>query len=176
MRIDHQLPEQLSLAPGYHSCDGFYYQGSHYVNYQECFTPYYPVSTVPGMLAKRLKDLRSSVGWSQKELAEQAHVSQQLIAKIENGLVRETRKLPLIAKAFGLTVEQMLAASAPTAHPPVAQSTTSSLPYPLRPEFLGRLNEDQLLDLAGMVEDRVARMKVRGGVKRPKKLTSSRST
>jgi transcriptional regulator with XRE-family HTH domain len=60
------------------------------------------------MLAERLKKLRADRGWTQAELAKLAKVSQQLVAKIESGSVAETRKVPLIAAAFGLSVEQFL--------------------------------------------------------------------
>jgi len=60
------------------------------------------------MLADKIKLLRKQQRMSQAELAKRAKVSQQLITKIETGAVRETRKLPQIARALGLTVEQML--------------------------------------------------------------------
>lgn len=60
------------------------------------------------MLADRVKNLRIARGWTQTELAERAHVSQQLIWKIERGKAAESRKLPGIADAFGISVEELL--------------------------------------------------------------------
>lgn len=60
------------------------------------------------MLADRVKNLRKARGWTQTELAERAHVSQQLIWKIERGKAAESRKLPGIADAFGISVEELL--------------------------------------------------------------------
>jgi transcriptional regulator with XRE-family HTH domain len=62
------------------------------------------------MLSSVIRELRERAGWSQEELARRAGVSQQLIGKIERDKVRESRKLPLIARAFGITVDQLLAA------------------------------------------------------------------
>lgn len=62
------------------------------------------------MLAERLKKLRKDFGWTQVELAKRAGVSQQLITKIERGEVYESRKLPKLAAAFGLSAEQLVAA------------------------------------------------------------------
>lgn len=59
------------------------------------------------MLGKRVKNLRLARGWTQKQLAFRAGVSQQLITKLENGLVVESRKLISFADAFGLTVEEL---------------------------------------------------------------------
>lgn len=64
-------------------------------------------------LSDRIKTLREAAKWTQFELASKAGVSQQLIAKIERGKVRESRKLPKIAAAFGLTVDELLAITPP---------------------------------------------------------------
>ena len=61
------------------------------------------------MLGDRIKALRDAQGWTQQQLADKAKVSQQLVWKIESGQVSETKKLPALAKAFGMTVEQLLA-------------------------------------------------------------------
>jgi transcriptional regulator with XRE-family HTH domain len=61
------------------------------------------------MLGDRIKALRDAQGWTQQQLADKAKVSQQLVWKIESGQVSETKKLPSLAKAFGMTVEQLLA-------------------------------------------------------------------
>lgn len=64
-------------------------------------------------LAARIKQLRTARGWSQQALAERARVSQQLISRIERGMhvpdgIRETRKLPRIAGALGMSVDELL--------------------------------------------------------------------
>jgi transcriptional regulator with XRE-family HTH domain len=61
------------------------------------------------MLQDALKKHRIARGWTQVQLAQKAGVSQQLIAKIESGNVLETRKLPRIASALGLSAEEFLA-------------------------------------------------------------------
>ena len=55
--------------------------------------------------ALRVKTRRTELHLSQVELAEAAGVSQQLIGKIENGKVEETRKLIQIAGALGVSPE-----------------------------------------------------------------------
>lgn len=85
-----------------------YYLGSYSGNYQCGLSGYYPVSSLLGMLSDIVIALRTKRGWSQAELAKYAKVSQQLITKIETGKVSESRKLPQIAAAFGLSVEQFL--------------------------------------------------------------------
>ena len=69
------------------------------------------------LLSQKVRDLRQAKGWSQEQLAKKAGVSQQLITKIETGKVTESRKLPGIAAALDLTVEQLL-----------SQMATGSLP------------------------------------------------
>lgn len=59
------------------------------------------------MLKDRVKTLRKAKGWSQKELAAEAKVSQQAIGKIETGKSQETRKLPQIAAALGVSAEEL---------------------------------------------------------------------
>ena len=59
-------------------------------------------------LAKRLQQLRKRAELTQTELADKAGVSQQLVAKIERGKVRESKKLVRLAGAFGMTVEEFL--------------------------------------------------------------------
>lgn len=88
---------------------GFYYLGSSQDNYQWCWTAYYRVSSLLLMnLSERVKTLREAAGWTQIQLAEKAGVSQQLIGKIEKNKVSESRKLPKIAAAFGLTVDELI--------------------------------------------------------------------
>ena len=59
-------------------------------------------------LGTTLRAWRDSREWSQVQLAENAKVSQQLVAKIEKGSVTESRKLPNLARAFGVSVEEFL--------------------------------------------------------------------
>jgi transcriptional regulator with XRE-family HTH domain len=60
------------------------------------------------MLKERVKSLRKAKGWSQIRLAKEAKVSQQAIGKIETGKALESRKLPQIAAALGVTAEELL--------------------------------------------------------------------
>lgn len=78
-------------------------------------------------LADRIKALRQEHGWSQVQLADRAKVSQQLIAKIEKRRLRETRKLPLIAQAFGLSVDELI-------YPTKGGSANARAPTPLSSE------------------------------------------
>lgn len=74
-------------------------------------------------LSKRLKDLRVAADLTQEEFARKAGVSQQLVAKLEGDKVRESRKLPKIAQALGLTVEQLLdGVSVPDQEPPAVST------------------------------------------------------
>lgn len=59
-------------------------------------------------LGERIKMARKASRWTQVELAQRARVSQQLIAKLESGEVKETRKLPQIAEAFGMSVDALI--------------------------------------------------------------------
>lgn len=65
------------------------------------------------MLKDKVKTLRKLKGWTQKELAEEAKVSQQAIWKIESGKSSESRKLPQIAAALGVTAEELTGKNAP---------------------------------------------------------------
>ncbi len=60
------------------------------------------------MLGTQIKLLRKRAGLTQQELAKRAKVSQQLITKLERGHSVETRKLPQIAYALGVSVETLL--------------------------------------------------------------------
>lgn len=66
------------------------------------------VVPLEAMLKDVLKERRTKKGWSQAELAREANVSQQLITRIESGNVKESRKLPQIARALGVTVEDLI--------------------------------------------------------------------
>jgi putative transcriptional regulator len=59
-------------------------------------------------MRNRVRELRTEHGWSQTELGERLGVSRQTVNAIENE--RYDPSLPLaflIAKAFGLTIEQL---------------------------------------------------------------------
>lgn len=68
-------------------------------------------------LSERVKACRAAAGWSQVELAARARVSQQLIGKLETGDVLETRKLPQLAAAFRMTLDELLSDSEPPLMP-----------------------------------------------------------
>lgn len=54
-------------------------------------------------LAERLKSAREKAGLSQLQLAEQVGLTQQSIAKIENGVTDQPRKIKQLALALGVT-------------------------------------------------------------------------
>jgi transcriptional regulator with XRE-family HTH domain len=85
-----------------------YYLGSKNSNYQCGLSEYYARSTVRLMLKDKIKKLRLAKGWTQTQLAQRAHVSQQAIWKIETGKASESRKLPAIAAALGVSVEELV--------------------------------------------------------------------
>jgi phage repressor protein C with HTH and peptisase S24 domain len=58
-------------------------------------------------IAENLKRIREAAGLSQPQLAAKATVSQQLISQIERGVNDTTRKLPQIARALGVRVEEI---------------------------------------------------------------------
>ena len=55
-------------------------------------------------IARRVRDARTTRGWSQNELAEQACVSRPTMARIEAGDDVNTAKLMRIAEALGLVL------------------------------------------------------------------------
>lgn len=60
-------------------------------------------------LSSNLKNLREKLGYSQKELADLALVSQSVIGHIEaNNRCPRTDTLQKIAKALGVTVSELL--------------------------------------------------------------------
>lgn len=62
---------------------------------------------------QRLKQLRSQRGISQRELAEQIHISRSAVAKWENGLgLPGEESAQLLAEFFGVTVEELLPSQA----------------------------------------------------------------
>ena len=54
-------------------------------------------------LAERLKSEREKAGMSQAQLAEKIGLSQQSVAKIENGETQQPRKIKEIAKVLGVS-------------------------------------------------------------------------
>lgn len=81
-------------------------------------------------LGPTLKAWRDSRQWSQVQLADQAKVSQQLVTKIESGKVTESRKLPSLARAFGVSVETFLrgpGSSKPSDEPSPAPRVADSI-------------------------------------------------
>lgn len=62
-------------------------------------------------LQERLREERKLRGWSQKQLAVKAGVSQTTIADIERGRNQGSTFLPNIAKALDLTVEELIKGS-----------------------------------------------------------------
>lgn len=106
------------------------------------------------MLSITVRELRKSRSWSQAQLAERARVSQQLIAKIERGKVSESRKLPRIAQAFGMTVEQLLGIAqgsrTGTASIPMGDERAKrDWPFSFARERFDKLRRDQKLKVEG---------------------------
>ena len=58
-------------------------------------------------LGERVRRLRNSRRWSQRELAERAGVSQQAIAQLERNAITKPKFVPQIAEAFGLSVRDL---------------------------------------------------------------------
>jgi transcriptional regulator with XRE-family HTH domain len=101
------------------------------------------------MLSVAVKELRRQAGWSQEELAKKAGVSQQLIGKIETGKIAESRKLQRIAKAFNLTVEQLLTR---TERPKLTKAEPpTSWPFSFDRSRFDRLSADQKKEIQGAV-------------------------
>lgn len=55
-------------------------------------------------IARRVRDARTTHGWSQHELAEHANVSRPTVARVEAGDDVNTAKLMRIAEALGLVL------------------------------------------------------------------------
>ena len=61
------------------------------------------------MLNTRIKELRKSVGWTQRELATRMNVSQQTIGSWEVGRAEpNTEALKKLAELFGVTVDYLI--------------------------------------------------------------------
>lgn len=60
-----------------------------------------------------IKTLREQAGMTQAELAERANVDQSAVSRWEIGNTKpRLRQIPIIAKALGVTVEELLKAAA----------------------------------------------------------------
>jgi SOS-response transcriptional repressor LexA len=75
-------------------------------------------------LAERFKAAREAGGYSQEELAKKVGVAQQTINKIENGIIRNPRKLSLIESVLGLPVGYLM-------YGEDAEAKMPSLPQPV---------------------------------------------
>jgi len=62
------------------------------------------------MIAKRLKELRKKVGWSQQKLAEKAGLSYNTITKIEQGAATKPtiQTMIKIADAFQISIDELV--------------------------------------------------------------------
>ena len=56
-------------------------------------------------LSVQLVEARAKLGWSQKEVAQQAKVTQQQLSKLENGVSCNVTTLLKVCKALGLKLE-----------------------------------------------------------------------
>jgi transcriptional regulator with XRE-family HTH domain len=72
-------------------------------------------------IGDRIKAERDARGWSQQKLAKRAGVSQQLITRLETGKVNETKRIVQLAKAFGITAEELQAEPPPPTAMPTEQ-------------------------------------------------------
>ena len=62
------------------------------------------------MIAKRLKELRKRIGWSQQKLAEKAGLSYNTITKIEQGAATKPtiQTMIKIADAFKISIDELV--------------------------------------------------------------------
>lgn len=74
-------------------------------------------SNLFAMLGSQIRHLRKKLNLTQQDLAKRAGVSQQLVTKLETGQSEETRKLPQIASALGVSVEELIAGRNSIAEP-----------------------------------------------------------
>ena len=58
-------------------------------------------------LGLRIKRLRQILGLSQQELAKRAHVSRQVLSRIENGLNASNKVLVKVAHGFGISADEI---------------------------------------------------------------------
>jgi phage repressor protein C with HTH and peptisase S24 domain len=61
----------------------------------------------PRSVGDKIASARAQRGWSQSELASQSGVSQQLINKLEAGLVQRSKFIPEIARALGVKAHEL---------------------------------------------------------------------
>lgn len=64
-------------------------------------------------ISERVRQLREKEGLTVQQLAERARVAQALVEQVEAGMVHESRKLTRIARAFGISVEDLMAGCEP---------------------------------------------------------------
>lgn len=102
-----------------------------------------------GAIGSLIKSKRLQLGWTQGELAKRAHVSQQLIAKLESGAARESRKLPQIAAAFGLGVDEFLEGSLRS---PRAVRESVTWPFDIAYSRFASLTDREKTKVEGVVE------------------------
>lgn len=98
-----------------------------------------------------IRKKRAERGWTQEQLAKAAGVSQQLIWKLETGKALETRKLVLIAKAFGQSVDEFLGNSQPAPVRAAAAAWPFAIPY----ARFARLPELARAKIEGAVEQMI---------------------
>lgn len=68
-------------------------------------------------LGKRLRDARNARELTQKDLARKSGVSRATISDIERGRNESSKELPLLAKALGMSVDELLTGRGDTHHP-----------------------------------------------------------
>ena len=60
------------------------------------------------IISENIKKLRKAKGMTQEELAEAVNVSFQAVSKWENGGAPDIEILPLLANAFGVTIDELM--------------------------------------------------------------------
>lgn len=83
-------------------------------------------------LGKMIRLRRKQLGMTQKELAERAHVSQQMITALETGRIKRSTSLPELFRSLDLDISKAVnsAVSAPeqvTAYPLISKSDYNSI-------------------------------------------------
>jgi SOS-response transcriptional repressor LexA len=73
---------------------------------------------IPMTLAERLKAAREAAGYSQEALAKKIGIVQQSLQKIEAGIIRNPRNLPLIESVLGLPAGYLMYGEEKTAELP----------------------------------------------------------
>lgn len=81
-------------------------------------------------LGEAIVKARSAKGWSQDDLARRAGVSQGTIGHLESGRNTSSRKLPDIAQALGMSVEELISGKASFTQ--TAQEHSNPPPWPFK--------------------------------------------